>query len=146
VYGAAEGRGRRLGTDGSGVRRGDKRLPEISALIDPVQFEAIARPDAGIVVVRGSAGSGKTTVALHRIAWLAYADPRVDSPATQFLTFSPALCEYVRNVLPALGVRRARVATFEAGRARPRRLFRQRHRDDTPTRRPEALGARARRT
>jgi DNA helicase-2/ATP-dependent DNA helicase PcrA len=137
VYGAHEGRGRRLGTDAAGARRGDKRLPEISALIDPVQFEAIARPDAGVVVVRGSAGSGKTTVALHRIAWLAYADERVDSPATQFLTFSPALCEYVRNVLPALGVRRARVATFEAwGHAQRRRLFPElprEVRDDTPT-------------
>ncbi len=138
VYGAAEGVGRRLGTDAAGARRrADKRLPEISALIDPVQFEAIARPDAGVVVVRGSAGSGKTTVALHRIAWLAYADERVDSPATQFLTFSPALCEYVRNVLPALGVRRARVATFEAwAHAQRRRLFPElprEVRDDTPT-------------
>ena len=55
--------------------RADKRLPEITGLIDPEQFDLITRPSEGFLVIRGTAGSGKTTVALHRIAYLAYDDP-----------------------------------------------------------------------
>jgi DNA helicase-2/ATP-dependent DNA helicase PcrA len=116
---------RRLGTDLAGFRRrADKRLPELAGLLDPAQFALIARPSAGFVVIRGSAGSGKTTVALHRIAYLAYEDPRIDSERTLFVVFSPALRGYVSSVLPALGVSRAQVRTFGewAGEQR-RRLF-----------------------
>jgi DNA helicase-2/ATP-dependent DNA helicase PcrA len=119
------GGARRLGTDPAGARlRLDKRLPEIAALLDAEQFEVIARPAPGVLVVKGSAGSGKTTVALHRIAYLAHADPRVDGPGTLFLTFSPALRDYVAHVLPALGVSRVRLATWAEWAARERaRLY-----------------------
>src|SRR6185295_628339 len=105
---------RRLGTDAHGVvRRADKHLPDIAGLIDPEQFDLITRPSSGFVVIRGTAGSGKTTVALHRIAYLAYDDPRVDSPDTLFLVFSQALRDYVSHVLPALQVHRVQVRTFQ---------------------------------
>ncbi|MCW5893252.1 MAG: ATP-binding domain-containing protein [bacterium] len=104
---------RRLGTDVAGrARRADKHLPDIAGLIDPAQFDLIVRPQAGYVVIRGTAGSGKTTVALHRIAYLAYDDPAIDSSHTLFLVFSPALRDYVSHVLPALGVARVQVRTF----------------------------------
>ena len=101
------------GTDLAGNRRrSDKRLPDIAGLIDADQFDLITRPRSGFVVIRGTAGSGKTTVALHRIAYLAYESPEFDSPSTLFLVFSRALKDYVGHVLPALGVPRARVETF----------------------------------
>jgi DNA helicase-2/ATP-dependent DNA helicase PcrA len=104
---------RRLGTGGKGFRRrADKHLPDIAGLIDPHQFDLITKPSSGFVVIRGTAGSGKTTVALHRIAYLAYDDPRVDSPDTLFLVFSQALRDYVSHVLPALHVHRVQVRTF----------------------------------
>lgn len=104
---------RRLGTDLEGSRRrADKRLPEITSLIDPAQFDLITRPSGGYLAIRGSAGSGKTTVALHRIAYLAYDDERVDSDRTLFVVFSPALCSYVGHVLPSLGVDHVRITTF----------------------------------
>lgn len=107
------GGGRRLGTDMQGTRRrADKHLPDIAALIDPTQFDLVTRASNGFVLVRGTAGSGKTTVALHRIAYLAFNDPAVDSDGTLFVVFSQALRDYVSHVLPALRVRRVQVRTY----------------------------------
>ena len=138
VHDASESSGRRLGIDLSGGRRrADKRLPDIAGLIAPEQFDLITRPDSGFVVIRGVAGSGKTTVALHRIAYLAYEDPVVDSGRTLFVVFSPALRDYVSHVLPALGVKQVQVWTFgEWAKAQRRRLFPElpnRRRENTPT-------------
>lgn len=128
---------RRLGSDRSGrAHRVDKRLPDIAGLIDPDQFDLITRDPKGFLVIRGTAGSGKTTVALHRIAWLAYQDATFDSEDTRFLVFSKALRDYVSRVLPALGVGRAKVQTFPEWAATLRRqhfkMLPRRHRDDTP--------------
>ncbi len=113
AYAAGEGDARRLGADLLGKpQRADKHLPEITSLIDPAQFDLITRPSAGFLAVRGSAGSGKTTVALHRIAYLAYDDPRIDSDETLFVVFSPGLRNYIGHVLPALGVSKVKLSTF----------------------------------
>ena len=131
------GEHRRLGTDPHGIRRrADKHLPDIAGLIDPRQFELITQPSAGFVVIRGTAGSGKTTVALHRIAYLAYEDSGIDSARTLVVVFSRALRDYVSYVLPALGVHHVQVRTFHEWAAeQTRRLFPKlpRHtREDTP--------------
>jgi DNA helicase-2/ATP-dependent DNA helicase PcrA len=128
---------RRLGTDGSGrTSRADKRLPDIAGLIDPDQFDLITRPSTGFLVIRGTAGSGKTTVALHRIAYLAYHDPKIDSAQTLFLVFSKALRDYVGKVLPALGIGKVRPRTFPSWAAEQRKRhfpkLPRAHRDDTP--------------
>jgi ATP-dependent DNA helicase UvrD/PcrA len=116
---------RRLGADLEGSRRrADKHLPDIAGLIDPAQFALITRPSAGFVVIRGTAGSGKTTVALHRIAYLAFGDPTIDSAQTLVVVFSSALRDYVSHVLPALGGTHVQVRTFHDWAAeRTRRLF-----------------------
>jgi DNA helicase-2/ATP-dependent DNA helicase PcrA len=93
--------------------RPDKHLPEIAALIDPVQFELITAPDTGVVVIQGGAGSGKTTVALHRVAWLVFHDPKRYRPR-RCLVIVPtvALERYVAGVLPSLGVHGVPVLSF----------------------------------
>jgi DNA helicase-2/ATP-dependent DNA helicase PcrA len=115
----------RLGKGLEGFRRRiDKHLPDIAGLIDPEQFELITRPQSGFVVIRGTAGSGKTTVALHRIAYLAYEDRAIDSAETLVVVFSPALRDYVSHVLPALRVGRVQVRTYHEWAAEQcRRLF-----------------------
>ncbi|PKN58326.1 MAG: DNA helicase UvrD [Deltaproteobacteria bacterium HGW-Deltaproteobacteria-14] len=93
-----------LGTSAGNGRR-DKHLPEIASLLDPEQFALITRPDAGVVVIQGSAGSGKTTVGLHRIAYLNFHDPNRFRPKRMLvMAFSRALSAYISKVLPALGV------------------------------------------
>lgn len=84
--------------------RKDKYLQEISALIDREQFEIITRPETGIVVIQGGAGSGKTTVALHRLAYLVALKPHYFTPARLItIVFNKALAKYISKVLPALG-------------------------------------------
>jgi DNA helicase-2/ATP-dependent DNA helicase PcrA len=105
-----------------GVARADKSLPEIAALIDKEQFELITQPGSGIVVIQGGAGSGKTTVALHRVAYLNFQDPRrFKSSATLFVVPSQALVRYVAGVLPSLGVPGVPVVTY-TGWARSTRM------------------------
>jgi DNA helicase II / ATP-dependent DNA helicase PcrA len=103
----------RLGVDAGGQLRQDKLLPAIAALLDKAQFDLIARPSTGLVAIQGSAGSGKTTVGLHRVAYLAFADPRRFRP-DKLLVVVPhdALVHYVARVLPELGVEGVRVVTF----------------------------------
>lgn len=131
------GSSRRMGEGRDGeILRADKHLPEITSLIDPAQFDLITRPANGYLVIRGSAGSGKTTVALHRIAYLAFDDPRIDGPDTLVVVFSRALARYVAHVLPSLGLEGVRIVTYrEWVHAERRRCFPHlpaAERDDTP--------------
>jgi DNA helicase-2/ATP-dependent DNA helicase PcrA len=105
----------KLGLDDSGQRRPDRHLPAIAALIDPRQFELITQPSSGLIAVQGSAGSGKTTIGLHRIAYLAFAEPRRFRPDKMLIiVYQRALAAYVSRVLPALDVDGVPVMTFAA--------------------------------
>jgi DNA helicase-2/ATP-dependent DNA helicase PcrA len=102
------------GGPGTRVHRIDRHLPEIAALIDPRQFEIITAPRSGVVVIQGGAGSGKTTIGLHRIAYLAYAYPKRFPPRKmRVVTYGAALAAYIGQVLPSLGVDGVSVMTFE---------------------------------
>jgi DNA helicase-2/ATP-dependent DNA helicase PcrA len=94
----------RSATAGEGARR---------LGVDPEQFALITRPTAGVIAIQGSAGSGKTTVGLHRAAYLAFADPSRFRP-DRILVVVPheALRHYVARVLPSLGVEGVPVVTF----------------------------------
>jgi DNA helicase-2/ATP-dependent DNA helicase PcrA len=105
----------KLGLDESGQRRPDRHLPAIAALIDPRQFELITHPASGLIAVQGSAGSGKTTIGLHRIAYLAFADPRrFRADKMLIVVYQRALAAYVSRVLPALDVDGVPAMTFGA--------------------------------
>jgi DNA helicase-2/ATP-dependent DNA helicase PcrA len=102
-----------LGASPTGVQTLNRHLPEIAALIDPQQFDLITARDAGVVVLQGGAGSGKTTVGLHRLAFLAYTFPHRFPPhSLMVVTYGVALAAYIGELLPSLGVTGVRVSTF----------------------------------
>ncbi|MEC9071092.1 MAG: UvrD-helicase domain-containing protein, partial [Myxococcota bacterium] len=110
-----------LGTGAANARR-DRHLPQIASLLDAAQFDLITRGDSGIVVIQGSAGSGKTTVGLHRIAYLRFKYRGSFRPQNILvLVFSRALAAYIGQVLPALGVDGVKVVQFESWAERLRK-------------------------
>lgn len=83
----------------------DHRLPEITALISPDQFRAITHPESSTVLLQGGAGSGKTTVGLHRIAYLCYQEKERFKPDRILVVmFNRSLQNYIARVLPQLGI------------------------------------------
>ncbi|MCC6558457.1 MAG: ATP-binding domain-containing protein [Polyangiaceae bacterium] len=114
-----------LGTGAAFHAREDRHLPEIAALLDPRQFELISKPDTGLVVIQGGAGSGKTTIGVHRMAFLAYNAPRRFSADRMLVVVgSPALRAYIDEVLPALKLHGVAVETYaEWARAARARAF-----------------------
>jgi DNA helicase II / ATP-dependent DNA helicase PcrA len=116
----------------------DKHLKEVTALIDARQFELITHSDAGLVVIQGGAGSGKTTIGLHRLAYLAFRDPRRFRPDKMLvIVFNDALVRYIAGVLPALGVAGVATRTYGDWAARTRHGLYHRlpskYHEDTPS-------------
>ena len=92
----------------------DSRLKEIVSTIQAEQ-NAIVRADMWKpLIVQGAAGSGKTTIALHRIAYLIYTYEKSFKPEN-FMIIAPnrLFLNYISDVLPELGVEKVRQTTFE---------------------------------
>lgn len=104
---------------------GRTRASDVTAYLDPDQYGAIAAPPQRPLLVLGSAGSGKTTVALHRLARISAADS-VRYPLSEAAVVVPeeGLARLSRRLLEPLGVGPARVQTTEAwALEQARRLF-----------------------
>ena len=103
-----------LGAVGDVEQRADRHLPEIAALLDPRQFDLISRPDSGLVVIQGGAGSGKTTIGVHRMAYLAFQSKQRFSPDRMLVVVgTPALKAYIGQLLDALGMGGVGIVTFD---------------------------------
>ena len=89
------------------------RLREIVTTIQAEQNQVIRFPFRENLIVQGVAGSGKTTIALHRIAYLLYAQRETLRPEQMMiLAPNPLFLSYISQVLPDLGVERVRQTTF----------------------------------
>ncbi len=90
------------------------RLREIVTTIQAEQNIVIRHPLAEHLLVQGAAGSGKTTIALHRIAYLLYTFRNSLKPENMMiLAPNPLFLSYISQVLPDLGVERVVQTTFE---------------------------------
>ena len=89
------------------------RLREIVTTIQAEQNVIIRHPFNRSLIVQGAAGSGKTTIALHRIAYLLYAcRDTLRAEQMMILAPNPLFLSYISNVLPDLGVERVVQTTF----------------------------------
>lgn len=89
------------------------RLKEIVTTIQAEQNYVIRHPLKRSLVVAGAAGSGKTTIALHRIAYLLYAFSQQLRPENMLiLAPNPLFLNYIAGVLPDLGVENVKQTTF----------------------------------
>lgn len=89
---------------GALARARGPRMRDIVATIQREQDVAIRAPAAGVTLIEGGPGTGKTAVALHRAAHLLYRDRRRYEGAGVLLVGpSPVFMSYVERVLPSLG-------------------------------------------
>lgn len=90
------------------------RLKEIVTTIQAEQNYVIRYPLEKNLVVQGVAGSGKTTIALHRIAYLLYTyQDRLQPGNMLILAPNPLFLNFIAQVLPDLGVENVRQTTYQ---------------------------------
>ena len=92
----------------------DKQMHNIVATIQQEQNRIIRHDHGRLLIVHGAAGSGKTSAAMQRIAYLLY-KYRDRLNADQIILFSPntMFSSYVSNVLPELGEENMQQVTFQ---------------------------------
>ncbi|WP_226576567.1 RNA polymerase recycling motor HelD [Halobacillus litoralis] len=95
------------------AQHAERRLSEIVSTIQEEQNRIIRADLRKPIIVQGAAGSGKTTIALHRISYFLYTMKEIFRPE-EMLILAPnrLFIHYISEVLPELGVERARQTTY----------------------------------
>ena len=90
-----------------------EKLKDIVATIQEEQNTIIRADNEKPLIVQGVAGSGKTTIALHRIAYLIYTHSDTFIPE-DFMIIAPntLFLDYISSFLPELGAERVRQTTY----------------------------------
>ncbi len=97
------------------TKKGAFILPEIVEIMEKAQDDVIRASHFGPFAIAGPAGSGKTTLALHRVAYL------VQSPESMDMYLSNSIIvfvqdagtkEYFSHLLPDLGIHNVKITTF----------------------------------
>jgi len=96
-------------------RNASAKMKSIVETIQKEQDRIIRDMDNDLLIVQGVAGSGKTSVALHRIAFLLYEGHHSNISSQNILIISPnsIFTQYVSSVLPELGEENVEQRTFE---------------------------------
>lgn len=95
-------------------QNGDTKLKNIVRTIQKEQNAIIRNTKDQILVIQGAAGSGKTSIALHRIAYLLYHD-RKNLKSSNVLILSPnsVFGDYISHILPELGEENIQEMSFD---------------------------------
>lgn len=91
-----------------------EKLKDIVMTIQAEQDEIIRAPKEKVVVVNGVAGSGKTTIALHRVSFLLYNFRKQFGDKVLILGPNDIFIDYIAEVLPSLGEKGINQMTFES--------------------------------
>ena len=89
------------------------KMKNIVNTIQKEQNEIIRKNDVDILVVQGPAGSGKTSIAMHKIAYLLYAErDKINNTNVMILSPNEIFNNYISDVLPEIGEDNVVQATF----------------------------------
>ena len=100
-------------------KRRTAQLTAITTTIQKEQNQVIRHADVPVLLVRGIAGSGKTSVLLQRIAYLFYTERDNLRPSDVYLiTPNAVFGRYIDNVLPDMGESNPQILTWDALMAR----------------------------
>ena len=103
-----------------------ERGPQMRDIVATIQREqdlAVRAPDDGALVVTGGPGTGKTAVALHRVAYLMYAKREWYARRGVLVVGpSPVFIDYIGAVLPSLGETSVRLSDLGSLPVLPRGL------------------------
>lgn len=90
-----------------------KKLQDIVSTIQAQQNEIIRGGINTPILMQGVAGSGKTTILLHRLAYLFYTYPKaINENNSLIIAPNQMFIDYVSDVLPNLGVRKVETLTY----------------------------------
>ncbi|PBD86252.1 helicase [Clostridioides difficile] len=82
----------------------DEKMKSIISTIQKEQNQIIRNDKADTLIIQGVAGSGKTSIALHRIAFLLYRfKDKISANNVIILSPNKVFGDYISNVLPELG-------------------------------------------
>lgn len=91
----------------------DKKLKGIVETIRVEQNEVIREDLEQVIIVQGAAGSGKSTVALHRISYLLYSYPNLNASDIVVIAPNKLFLDYISEVLPDLDAKGVKQITFQ---------------------------------
>ena len=97
------------------AKKGAFILPEIVEIMEKAQDDVIRASHFGPFAIAGPAGSGKTTLALHRVAYLVQSPESMDLyPSNSIIVFvqDSGTKEYFSHLLPDLGIHNVKIKTF----------------------------------
>jgi len=92
----------------------DEKMKTIIATIQKEQNKIIRNDKADTLVIQGVAGSGKTSIALHRVAYLLYRyKNQISADNVVIISPNKVFADYISNVLPELGEEPILETSFE---------------------------------
>ena len=97
-----------------GTGEAGRREPVVTALLDQEQYAALTQDPSSPLLILGGAGCGKTTVALHRLANLAWRDPSLFEPSRMAVIVPErGLLRLTRGILAEIGMGGVGAHTFD---------------------------------
>ena len=86
------------------ARTSDERMKTIISTIQREQNAVIRNERSKVMIIQGVAGSGKTSIALHRIAYMLYRHRKqITSRDVMIISPNKVFSDYIRGVIPELG-------------------------------------------
>ena len=95
-------------------KNGSLQMKNIIATIQKEQNQIIRKENGGNLIIQGYAGSGKTSIAMHRVAYMLYKNKNLSSNEIMIISPNKIFSYYISGVLPELGEKNILETTFLA--------------------------------